>query len=238
MIIHGINSVKEALSSGMAVKEIYVAERRDSRIAEIAELASRRRVKLVIRDRGFFKGVGGQAAQFVAARVDTNLTPFEDLLADQGSGLFLVLDQIEDPRNLGAILRTASATGVDGVVIQTHRACGITPTVFAASAGAVSHLRIAEVPNIKNAARTFKEEGFQVVGADSTGEKTLWDANLNGPTVLVLGSEGKGMRKTVRDLCDEVIRIPMAGKVSSLNVSVASGVILYEVLRQRGRKTK
>jgi 23S rRNA (guanosine2251-2'-O)-methyltransferase len=99
-------------------------------------------------------------------------------------------------------------------------------------------LRIAEVPNIKNAVRTFKEEGFQVVGADSTGEKTVWDADLSGPTTLVLGSEGKGMRKTVKDLCDEVIRIPMAGKVSSLNVSVASGVILYEVLRQRGRKTK
>ncbi|MGE5894197.1 MAG: TrmH family RNA methyltransferase, partial [bacterium] len=186
MIIHGINSVREALTSGMAVEEIYVADRRDARIAEIADLASRRRVRLVVRERGFFRGIGGQSAQFVAARVDIGSKPFDELLSERGSGLFLVLDQIEDPRNLGAILRTALAAGVDGVVIQSHRACGITPTVFAASAGAVSHLRIAEVPNIKNSLRAFRDEGYAIIGAEANAGKDHWEADFSGPTVLVM----------------------------------------------------
>lgn len=237
MIIHGINPVREAVLSGMKVKEIYVSDRMDERIREIVDIAMKREMQIKRKDRQFFKGIGGQGAQFVAAKVDIKTISVEEMIEGAMSRLFVVLDQIEDPRNLGAIIRSASAAGADGVVIQTHRAAGLTPVVFSASAGAVAHVRIAEVPNVKNAIRGFREAGYSIVGAESGGSKPYWDVDFSIPTVLVVGSEGKGLRRTVRDLCDEVVHIPMTGAVSSLNVSVATAVILFEIVRQKARKT-
>jgi len=236
MIIHGINSVREAVLSGMRIKEIYVSDRMDERIREVVDMAMKRDVQIKRKDRQFFKGIGGQSAQFIAARVDIKTVSVDEVIKGARSRLFIVLDQIEDPRNLGAIIRSASAAGMDGVVIQSHRAAGLTPVVFSASAGALAHVRIAEVPNVKSAIRAFRDEGYRIVGAESGGPKPHWDIDFSVPTVLVVGSEGKGLRRTVRDLCDELVRIPMTGSVSSLNVSVAAAVILFEIVRQRGRK--
>lgn len=236
MIIHGINSVREAVVSGMQVREIYVSDRMDERIREVVDMAMKRDMKIERKDRQFFKGIGGQGAQFIAAKVDIKTVSVDEMIERAQARLFVVLDQIEDPRNLGAIIRSASAASVDGVVIQTHRAAGLTPVVFSASAGAVAHVKIAEVPNVKNALREFRKEGYWVVGAESEGPKPYWDMDLSGPTVLVVGSEGKGLRRTVKDLCDGLVKIPMAGTVSSLNVSVATAIILFEVLRQKQRK--
>jgi len=237
MIIHGINSVREAVASGMQVREIYVSDRMDERIREVVDMAMKRDMKIKRKDRNFFKGVGGQSAQFLAAKVDIKTVTVDEMIAGAQTRLFVVLDQIEDPRNLGAIIRSASAVGVDGVVIQTHRAAGLTPVVFSASAGAVAHVKLAEVPNVKNALRVFRDEGYWIVGAESEGPKPYWDMDFSGPLIIVMGSEGKGLRRTVKDLCDELVHIPMSGTVSSLNVSVATAVLLFEVLRQKKRKT-
>lgn len=239
MIIYGINSVKEAIEADLGIQEIFVSDRSDTRVRALVERAVQRGIRITRKDKGFFRAAPVRVSQDVAASVIISLVPFDQLLAEgEGGGAFLVLDQVEDPRNLGAILRTASACNIGGVVIQSHRACTITPAVFSASAGAVVHLRIAEVPNIKNAIRAYRERGFQIVGTDAEGEMSYWDADFCPPTVLVIGSEGKGMRKTVGNLCDFVVSIPLMGKVSSLNVSVASALVMYELLRQRVRKTK
>lgn len=235
MIIYGINPVKEAIRSEIKVKEIFLAERRDARVKEIMRLAARSDIKITDKERGFFRDLKFHSAQYVAADIDFKHVPFEKLVAGhkEGRGVYLVLDLIEDPRNFGAIIRNAAASGVDGIVVQSHRSCRVTPVVFFASSGMAAHMNISEIANIKNAIRVFKDEGFRIVGADSNGAKELWDADFTPPTVIVLGSEGKGIRKTVGKNCDVIVRIPMQGPVSSLNVSVASGVLLYELLRQR-----
>lgn len=240
MIIYGINPVKEAIEGDVEVREIFVGDRQDARLQALLERAAQRGVRITRRDRAFFRSSPVRVSQDIAADVLVGLVPFDRLLTPEPTGdeAYLVLDQIEDPRNLGAILRTASACNISGVIIQSHRACTVTPAVFSASAGAVVHMRIAEVPNIKNAIRAFRGRGFQVVGTDAGGAVSYWDADFSPPTVLVVGSEGKGMRKTVGSLCDLVVSIPLAGKVSSLNVSVASAIVMYELFRQRARKTK
>jgi 23S rRNA (guanosine2251-2'-O)-methyltransferase len=149
---------------------------------------------------------------------------------------FVVLDEVEDPRNLGAVLRTAEAAGVHGVVIQKRRQAGLGPLAVKASAGASEHIAVAAVPNIKNAIYKMKEMGVAVVGAEAGGKTLPWDANLGGPLALVVGSEGRGLRRTVKEKCDLVVSLPMRGHVNSLNTSVAAGVLIYEALRQKPKK--
>jgi 23S rRNA (guanosine2251-2'-O)-methyltransferase len=146
---------------------------------------------------------------------------------------FLVLDGIEDPRNFGAILRVADAAGVHCVVFQTRRSAGITPVVSKASAGAVEHVPLVNVVNIKHALRTMKDQDVTIIGAEASASMTFWDADMKGPVAFVVGSEGQGLRRTVQEQCDVVVSLPMAGKVNSLNVSVATGIMAYELIRQR-----
>lgn len=235
MIIYGINAVHEALDSDVKVKRVYVADRMDSRIRDIVGSATAKGVKVVRKDKEFFRIIKAKTVQYVAADVDLKTIPFEELIEQKSEvpPVYLVLDQVEDPRNLGAIIRSAAASGVTGIVIQTRRSCGLTSAVFSASAGTVAHVKVSEVPNIKNALRTYKDEGYQIVGTDASSRQLYWDVNYSINTVFVMGSEGKGLRKTVRDLCDVVVKIPMDKRVPSLNVSVATGILLYEVLRQK-----
>ncbi len=234
MIIYGINPVKEALASNVRVKKVFISDRIDGRIREIVDRANVTGTKVSRKNREFFRESGPKSSQLVAAEIDFSTVPFERLFTHGGevSGVFLALDLIEDPRNLGAIVRGAVACGINGVIIQSRRSCGITSTVFSASAGAVAHIRVSEVPNIKNAINVFREEGFKVIGADSSGSELYWDVDYLPPSVIVMGSEGKGLRKTVKTLCDVVVKIPMEMNIASLNVSVASGIILYEAYRQ------
>ena len=150
--------------------------------------------------------------------------------------LFLILDCIEDPGNVGAIVRSADAAGVHGVVIQEHRSAGLGPAVSKASAGAVEYVPVSRVSNIKHAISEMKERGITIIGAESGSGNMPWDVDFSVPAGLVIGSEYRGLRKTVAEKCDFVVSIPMRGRVNSLNVSAASAVLMFEVLRQRMRK--
>jgi 23S rRNA (guanosine2251-2'-O)-methyltransferase len=147
--------------------------------------------------------------------------------------LVLVLDGIEDPANLGAILRTADGAGVHGVIIPKHRAVGLTGVVARTSAGAIEHVPVAQVTNLVSALEELKAAGLWVVGADPKAPQNLYEIDLTPPLVLVIGGEGKGLRRLVREHCDLLIRLPMHGSMSSLNVAVATGVLLFEIVRQR-----
>lgn len=150
--------------------------------------------------------------------------------------LFMILDGIEDPRNFGAILRTAEAAGVHGVIIPERRAVGLTETVAKTAAGALEYVPVVKVVNIVNTIEEFKKAGIWVAGAEAGGDMVYWDADFVRPTAIVLGGEDKGVRRLVRDHCDYIVSLPLMGQISSLNVSVAAGVLLYEVLRQRKDK--
>ena len=162
----------------------------------------------------------------------------EDILAvaaARNEPLFVVmLDEVEDPHNMGAIIRTAEAAGVHGVIVPAHRSAFLGEGAVKASAGAVEHMAVAKVPNLVNAIEELKKMGLWVAGADASGVKSYTDIDMKGPLLLVIGSEGKGLRPLVRKHCDFVVRIPMFGKVSSLNASVSAAILIYEAVRQRG----
>ncbi len=164
----------------------------------------------------------------------------EELLARSGSpaasGLLVLLDGVEDPQNLGAVIRTALAAGAGGVVIPERRAAGLTEAAVRASAGAAAHLRVARVTNLARAMEEIKEAGYWLVGLDERAEKRHTDVDLTGAIAVVLGGEGKGLHQLVKERCDFVVSIPTSGPVRSLNVSVAAGVVLFEAVRQRSAK--
>ncbi len=237
MVIYGINPVLEALRAGR-VTSLRVGRRGDSRVQELLMLAGERgitvqRVEPDVLDRlargGVHQGVVAEAAE--AASVDYSVD--ELVRGARGRALIVVLDGIEDPHNLGAILRTADAAGVDGVVVQNRRAAALDGAAVKASAGAVAHVKIAQVVNIARAIDELKELGVWTVGLAGEAD-TMYDAiDYTVPTAVVVGAEGSGLRRLVRETCDFTARIPMHGRVSSLNVSVATGVVLFEAVRQR-----
>jgi len=145
----------------------------------------------------------------------------------------LILDELEDPHNFGSIIRTAEVCGAHGIIIPKRKNVGVTPTVYKTSAGATEHMRIAKVTNINSAIDELKKNGIWVFGADMSGESYCYDTNLKGPIALVIGSEGKGISKLTKEKCDVLMKIPMVGKITSLNASVACGMMMYEILKQR-----
>lgn len=241
MIIYGINSVMEALRAGH-VRELRIAQggrgsgRPADRLQPLLDLADERGVRVrrvppesIDRDarRGVHQGV-------VAEVVDVAPCSVEELVRGAAAApLIVVLDGIEDPQNLGAILRTADAAGVDGVVIQTRRSAALDGAAAKASAGALAHVRIAEVVNIARAVEELKELGVWTTGLAGEAETSYEAIDFTGPSALVLGAEGTGLRRLVRDRCDYLASIPMRGHVGSLNVSVAAGITLFEAVRQR-----
>ena len=239
MIIYGINPVLEALRAGR-VKELRVGERADDRLKQLLALASERgvRVRRVPADaleresrRGVHQGVVAEVEEAADYSVE------EIVRGAAGAARVVVLDGVEDPHNLGAILRTADAAGADGVVVQSRRSAARDGAAAKASAGAVAHVRIAEVVNIARAIEELKDAGVWTVGlaGDAPDPYDVIDYTL--PTAVVLGAEGAGLRRLVRERCDRLASIPMRGHVSSLNVSVAAGIVLFEAVRQRSGKT-
>ena len=235
MIVYGINPVLEALRAGR-VKEVRVGERGGGRLLEVLALARDRgvvvrRVPVEALERDSRRGVH----QGVVAEVEDapNYSIEELVRGAAGTPLLVVLDGIEDPHNLGAILRTADAAGADGVVRQIRRSAGLDGAAAKASAGAVAHVRIAEVVNIARALDELKAVGVWTVGLVAEAG-TPYDAiDFTAPSAIVLGGEGSGLRRLVRERCDFLAVIPMRGRVGSLNVSVAAGVALFEAVRQR-----
>jgi 23S rRNA (guanosine2251-2'-O)-methyltransferase len=235
MIIYGINPVLEAIKAGRA-REILVAQRADDRLQRLLEDAARHsvRVRYVTRDELDHASRRG-AHQGVVADVDRRTeTTLEDLArSNDGPPLIVVLDEVEDPQNVGAILRTVDAAGGSGVVRQTRRAASLDGAAAKASAGAVNHVPVADVVNIARSLEELKKAGVWTVGLDAKAKMAYYEWDLTLPTALVVGAEGHGLRRLVRERCDQVVGIPMLGRVGSLNVSVATAVVLYEAIRQR-----
>jgi 23S rRNA (guanosine2251-2'-O)-methyltransferase len=235
VLIFGINPVLEALKAGR-VSRLRVGDRNSPRIGEILRLAAAGGVEVqqvgrAILDPAAHSGAHqGVVAELVQPR---DWSPAELVREARGPALIVVLDGIEDPHNVGAILRTADAAGADGVIRQTRHAAAIGGAAAKASAGAIAHVKVAEVVNIARALEELKAAGVWTAGLAADGDKRYDLLDMTGPTALVLGAEGTGLRRLVRERCDWLVSIPMKGHVDSLNVSVASGIVLFEALRQR-----
>jgi 23S rRNA (guanosine2251-2'-O)-methyltransferase len=237
VIIYGINPVLEALRAGR-VTELRVGERGGERLREVIGLASAQRVRVTqVTTETLARAARGGVHQGVVAEVgDLAEYGVTDLVRGARTApLIVVLDGIEDPHNVGAILRTADAAGVDGVVIQSRRSAALEGAAAKASAGALAHVRIARVVNIARAIDELKGLGVWTVGLAGEGVEAYDAIDYTVPTALVLGAEGTGLRRLVREKCDFLAAIPMRGHVQSLNVSVAAGVALFEAVRQRAR---
>jgi 23S rRNA (guanosine2251-2'-O)-methyltransferase len=236
MVIYGINPIVEALRAGR-VSELRVAEPVSARVHDVVRSAEHagvrvRRVSTFDLERD---ARGGVHQGVVAEVIDQRPVTLHDLVtaAVPAVPLIVVLDSIEDPHNLGAILRSVDAAGASGVVRQTRHAAPLGGATAKASAGAVSHVRIAEVVNIARALEDLKEAGVWTVGLADSAETSYHEVDLTLPTALVVGAEGSGLRRLVRERCDWTVAIPMRGQVGSLNVSVATGIALFEAVRQR-----
>jgi 23S rRNA (guanosine2251-2'-O)-methyltransferase len=237
--IYGINSVTEALKArGRNFEWVGMAkERHDIRLQRLIEDCRRLSVPVRFLTRTELDQLAGNAAHqgVVAVTSAKQYNNLEDVIAGKRGkySLVVVLDGVEDPHNLGAILRTADAAGANGVIIPERRAASVTGTVTKASAGASEHLPIARVTNIARTVEELKEQNVWTVGLDERGKQTYDALDYNMDCALVLGAEGKGLHDLVKKKCDFLVSIPMLGKVPSLNVSVAAAVVLYEIVRQR-----
>lgn len=241
--IYGINSVAEALKArGRAFAWVGVAkERHDLRLQRVVEECRRQGVAVRFVGRAELDRMAGHNAHqgVVAVTSAKQYNDLDDVIEakrDQYS-LVVVLDGVEDPHNLGAILRTADAAGANGVVIPERRAAGVTGTVTKASAGASEHLPIAKVTNIARTLEELKSKNLWIVGLDERGTQSYDSLDYKMDCAVVLGAEGKGLHDLVAKKCDFLVSIPMLGKVPSLNVSVAAGVVLYEIVRQRRKQS-
>jgi 23S rRNA (guanosine2251-2'-O)-methyltransferase len=236
--IYGINPVSETLRSDRCqIKEILVAKGRDlARLQGIMDMAASKGVPIKQVERSKLDSLTASAPhQGVVGFIDQfNYADLDGVLEKgEGAPLLLVLDGIEDPRNLGALIRTAAACGVWGVIIPKDRSAGITPAVAKSSAGAIFHLPVVRVANIPTTLRQIKERGIWVVGAAAEAHTYLFHQDLTSPLAVVIGGEGRGIRPLIKRECDFLVSIPMKSKVNSLNASVAGSIILYEVTRQR-----
>jgi len=239
----GIHAVTEALAARRPVQSVLIARgRHGDRLEEIVRLARRNGVSVRFEERlQVDRAAATRDHQGVVALLAAEASiSLEELLAGKvaaaASGLLVLLDGVEDPQNLGAIMRTALAAGAGGVVIPERRSAGLTDAASRASAGASAHLHLARVTNLARAMEAIKEAGYWLVGLDERAEQRHTDIDLSGPIALVLGGEGKGLHQLVKENCDFVVSIPTSGPVRSLNVSVAAGVVLFEAVRQRAAK--
>lgn len=239
-LIEGRNAVIEALKSDKTIEQILVAKGdTEGSINLIIALAKEKGVivKEVDRRKLDFMSVS-KAHQGVAALI----TPYkyfqvEDILKSaeekNEKPFIIILDEIEDPHNFGAIIRSAEVCGAHGIIISKRRNVGITPIVYKTSAGAIEHMKIAKVTNVNAVIDELKEKGIWIYGADAEGENYCFDVDLKGAAAIIIGSEGRGISKLTKGKCDVLVKIPMAGKINSLNASVAGGIMMYEVLKQR-----
>ena len=239
MLIYGKNAIREAINSGKTINKLFVENgAKDNVGAELLNLARSNKIKIVFETRqNMQKKVNTNKHQgFIAEITDFSYSTTSEILKlaeEKGEHPFVVvLDSIMDPHNLGAIVRTAEAIGVHGIILQKDRAVAVNDTVYKTSAGAISNMKIARVVNLSNEINYLKKQGLWVYGLELGGEG-LYSTNLKGPIALVVGSEGFGMKELVKKNCDSIVTLPMRGQVNSLNASVACGVALYEIARQR-----
>jgi len=238
--IEGRNPVYEALTAGLPVEKVYISNKAaGSQITKIIDAAKQAGVpfKSVLPDKIDELAKTDTNQGVVAVLAAVSYSTVDEILSranEKNEPPFVIIaDEITDPHNLGAIIRTANAVGAHGVIIPKNRSVGITPVVFKTSAGAAAHTPVARVNNLARAMDELKEKGLWITGADMAGEQEMTNADLSGALAIVVGSEGKGITKKIRDNCDFLVRIPMLGEINSLNASVAAAVLMYESLRQR-----
>lgn len=239
MKIYGRNAIEEALKSGATIDRLLVKNgMRDAHGNRIINEARDRGIRVIFRDAAALdrecpKGANHQG--FVAEVTDFKYSDLDDILAlaeERGEPPFIVLlDGVEDPHNLGAIIRVAECAGVHGIVIPKHRSVSVNDTVVKVSSGAAQYMRVAKVTNINDAIKYLQERGVWVFAADMDGAD-IYSANLSGAIAFVIGGEGSGVSRLTRELCDGIVALPMRGKVNSLNASVAAGIVIYEKLRR------
>jgi len=241
-IIEGRNAVIEALRAGRAIDKIFIAKGDvDKTLGHIASKARDKGIVVVEADRRKLDYMSQTKAHqgVIALAAVREYCEIADIIAlareREEAPFVIVCDEISDPHNLGAIIRTAECVGAHGVIIPKRRSAGLTTIVDKASAGAAEHMMIARVPNISAALKELKEEGLWVYGTAADGASGLWTTDLTGPIALVIGSEGDGMGRLVKEHCDFVLSLPMKGRLNSLNASAAAAVTMYEVLRQRSK---
>ena len=240
-VIYGIHPIHEALKSGhLQFQKILVGSHHPHPgIQAIMDLACQRHVPVVSTTKEDLDRMmrGGSHQNIVGVIREFSYPDMKDILAQWkkggGKALFLILDGIQDPQNLGALIRTASGTGVHGLILPKDRAAGVTPAVIKVSAGATAYLPVVKVVNIANTIDLLKKEGVWVYGAAGEAKDPVYEVDFTNDLAIVIGSEGKGMRPLVKKKCDRLFSIPMAGPISSFNASVSGGMILYEVMRQR-----
>ncbi len=240
-VIEGKNPVLEALKYGRPIHKILLAKniKSDATFAEILSYARNRKIPVEYTDRHDLErqSLTGAAQGVLAYAEAKGYATLDELLAIPGEkgepALYCILDGIEDPRNLGAILRTAEAAGVHGVIVRSRRAVGLTPVVAKVSAGAIEHIPVARVANIAQVIETLKKKNIWVIGLDMAGEMDYARADFRVPVAIVIGSEGRGLSPLVRKRCDSIVFIPMKGRITSLNASVAAALVMYGAFRQR-----
>ena len=238
-ILYGIHAVAEAFKADPEKIDRICVERgqKNPRIQEIVALARQNHVRISFEEKSWLdrksEGSRHQGILCYAAEMDT--FDSEEILEQAKSpGLLVVLDGLEDPHNLGAILRSAEAAGADGVFLPQRRSANLSAAVVKASAGAASHIKVARITNIAQLIESLKKRGYWIAGLDAASDQPIWSIDLTVPIALILGNEGSGLHRLVREKCDFVVSLPISGNVGSYNVSVAAGIALYEVLRQRG----
>ncbi|HDK7177081.1 TPA: 23S rRNA (guanosine(2251)-2'-O)-methyltransferase RlmB [Clostridium botulinum] len=239
-IIEGRNAVIEALKSNKTIEKVMVAKGDlEGSIKIIISLAKEKGIVINEVDRKKLDSISQTRAHqgVIAFTTPYQYCAVEDIIRyakqKEEDPFIVILDEIEDPHNFGSILRTAEVCGVHGVIIPKRRNVGVTPTVYKTSAGAVEYMKISKVTNINNVIDKLKEKGIWIYGADMCGNDYCFDVSLSGPIALVIGSEGRGMSKLTKNKCDVLVKIPMLGNITSLNASVAGGMLMYEILKQR-----
>jgi 23S rRNA (guanosine2251-2'-O)-methyltransferase len=240
-LIEGRNAVIEALRAGRPIDKIFLQKgETDKTLGHIASRARAVGVVVADADRRKLDALSRTHAHqgviaLAAVREYCALADILEIARERNEPPFIVIcDELSDPHNLGAVIRTAEAAGVHGVVIPKRRSAGLTAIVGKTSAGAAEHVAVARVANLSAALRELKAAGVWVCGAAAEGASPLWQTDLKGPVCIVIGSEGEGISRLVRENCDFLVRIPMRGRISSLNASAAAAVLIYEILRQRG----
>ncbi len=239
-MLEGRNPVFEALKAGRQIDKILVAKG-DTKgsVTRILALAREKKILVSEVERKKLDQISTTGAHqgIIAYVAQANYVSVKDILKkaeEKGEPPFIIIcDSLNDAHNLGSIIRTAECCGVHGIIIPKHRSVGLSAACAKAAAGATEHMSVCKVTNLSRTIEDLKKAGLWVCGTDATGENEMYDADLKGPLAIVIGSEGEGMQRLVRESCDFCVRIPMKGKVNSLNASVAAGVLMYEALRQR-----
>ena len=237
MIVDGANVVKELLNSNVQIDKIIVEKSTNKEVLQIMDMANRKGVAIQVVDKKDLERIAKTKTQGVVAFIPNyNYCEIRDIMLEaerkDEKPFIVVLDGIEDPHNLGAIIRTCECAGVHGVIIPENRACEVNATVYRTSAGAVANMKICRVVNLTRTIDELKMQNIWVYAMEA-GNKRIYDADFTYPTAIVVGSEGKGVSRLVREHCDETLSLDMFGKVNSLNASNASAIAVYEVVRQR-----